>query len=84
VVARRWCDRLVLEALALNVVSSRGISAAHTNIVETPSHCFLESERAGVLGQDRRPDQPRRAREQDAEVENADAVREQRPEDGKR
>jgi HipA-like C-terminal domain len=50
VVARRWCDLLVLEALALNVVSSRGISAAQTNIVETPSHCFLESERFDRVG----------------------------------
>lgn len=50
VVARRWCDLLVLEALALNVASSRGISAAHTNIVETPSHCFLESERFDRVG----------------------------------
>jgi hypothetical protein len=50
VVARRWCDLLVLEALALNVVSSRGISAAHTNIVETASHCFLESERFDRVG----------------------------------
>lgn len=50
VVARRWCDLLVLEALALDVVSSHGISAAHTNIVETPSHCFLESERFDRVG----------------------------------
>jgi hypothetical protein len=50
VVARRWCDLLVLEALALNVVHSRGISAARTNIVETASHCFLESERFDRVG----------------------------------
>jgi hypothetical protein len=50
VVARRWCDLLVLEALALHVVSSRGISAAHTNVVETPSYCFLESERFDRVG----------------------------------
>jgi serine/threonine protein kinase HipA of HipAB toxin-antitoxin module len=50
VVARRWCDLLVLEAVALNVVSSRGISAARTNIVETASHCFLESERFDRVG----------------------------------
>jgi HipA-like protein len=50
VVARRWCDLLMLEALALTVVSSHGISAAHTNIVETPSHCFLESERFDRVG----------------------------------
>ena len=50
VVARRWCDLLVLEALALNVVSSCGVSAAHTSIVETASHCFLESERFDRVG----------------------------------
>ena len=50
VVARRWCDLLVLEALALNVVSSCGVSAAHTNIVETASHWFLESERFDRVG----------------------------------
>ena len=50
VVARRWCDLLVLEALALSVVSSHGMSAAHTNIFETPTHCFLESERFDRVG----------------------------------
>lgn len=50
VVARRWCDLLVLEALALNVVSSCGISAAQTNIIETASHWFLESERFDRIG----------------------------------
>ena len=45
VVARRWYDLLVLEALALTVASAHGIAAANTNIVETPTHCFLESER---------------------------------------
>ena len=53
VVARRWCDLLVLEALALDVVSSRGISAAPATIVETPSYRFLESarfDRAGLRG----------------------------------
>jgi hypothetical protein len=52
-VARRWCDLLVMEALALEVVSSYGVSAAHTRIVQTPSHWFLESERfdrAGARG----------------------------------
>jgi hypothetical protein len=48
--ARRWCDLLVLEALALNVVASRGIPAARTNIVDTPTHCFLESERFDRVG----------------------------------
>jgi hypothetical protein len=53
VVARRWCDLLILEGIALEVVSSRGISAARTNVIDTASHCFLESERfdrAGVRG----------------------------------
>jgi len=50
VVARRWCDLLVLEALALDVVFSCGISAAHATIVETPSHRFLESVRFDRVG----------------------------------
>jgi len=51
--ARRWCDLLILEGIALDVVGSRGIPAAHTRVIETPSHWFLESERfdrAGVRG----------------------------------
>ncbi|MGH8679709.1 MAG: HipA domain-containing protein [Burkholderiales bacterium] len=35
---------------SLATLSSHGISAAHTNIVETPSHCFLESERFDRVG----------------------------------
>ena len=50
VVARRWCDLLVLEALALDVVSSNGMAAAPSTIVETPTHCFLESERFDRIG----------------------------------
>jgi len=50
VVARRWYDLLVLEALALTVVSAHGVAAANTNIVETPTHCFLESERFDRVG----------------------------------
>jgi hypothetical protein len=50
VVARRWCDLLILEGVALDVVGSRGISAARTNVVETPSHWFLESERFDRVG----------------------------------
>lgn len=49
-VARRWCDLLVLEALALDVVSSCGIAAAPAHVVETPSHWFLESERFDRVG----------------------------------
>jgi hypothetical protein len=51
--ATRWCDLIILEGLALEVVRSRGISAAVTNVTETPSHWFLESERfdrAGARG----------------------------------
>ena len=48
--ARRWCDLIVLEALALDVVSSRGITAATTAVVDAPSHCFLESERFDRVG----------------------------------
>lgn len=53
VAAMRWCDLIILEGLALDVVRSRGIAAANTNVVETPSHWFLESERfdrAGARG----------------------------------
>src|SRR5205085_1066764 len=37
-VARRWCDLLVLEALALQVITSRGIDAATTSLIERGSH----------------------------------------------
>src|SRR5438552_9537896 len=50
IVARRWCDLLVLEGVALEVVGSRGISAARTNVIETPSDWFLESERFDRVG----------------------------------
>lgn len=49
-VARRWCDLIILEGLALEVVRSRGISAARTNVIETPSYWFLESERFDRVG----------------------------------
>jgi len=49
-VAGRWCDLLVLEAVALGVVSSRGIPAARAHVVERPSHRFLASERVGRAG----------------------------------
>ncbi|HEX6976062.1 MAG TPA: HipA domain-containing protein [Vicinamibacterales bacterium] len=49
-VARRWCDLLVLEALALDAVSSRGIPTPATAIVETPTHWCLESERFDRAG----------------------------------
>lgn len=50
IVARRWCDLLILEGVALDVVGSRGISAARTSVIETPSHWFLESERFDRVG----------------------------------
>jgi hypothetical protein len=49
-VARRWCDLIVLEGVALDVIGSRGIPAAPTNVFETPSHWFLESERFDRVG----------------------------------
>ena len=52
-VARRWCDLLVLEALALTVVSARGVPAAQTSLVDTDTHYFLESvrfDRVGIRG----------------------------------
>ena len=50
VVARRWCDLLLLEAHALDVVSAHGMVGANTAIVETPTHYFLESERFDRVG----------------------------------
>ncbi len=44
-VAQRWCDLIVLEGLALDVVNAAGIATARTTVIDTPSHCFLESER---------------------------------------
>lgn len=49
-VARRWCDLLILEGLALDVVGARGIGVARTTVIETPSHWFLESERFDRVG----------------------------------
>ena len=49
-VARRWCDLLVLEALALSVVSSRGVPTAQTSFVDADSHYFLESDRFDRVG----------------------------------
>jgi hypothetical protein len=49
-VARRWCDLIILEGLALEVVRARGIAAARTDVIETPSYWFLESERFDRVG----------------------------------
>ena len=48
--ARRWCDLLVLEGIALQVVASHGIPTADTNVIETADHWFLESARFDRLG----------------------------------
>ena len=48
--ARRWCDLLILEGIALQVVASHGIPTANTNVIETPDYWFLESERFDRLG----------------------------------
>lgn len=50
VVARRWCDLLVLESLALNVIAAHGVPAAQTSVVNTDSHRFLESRRFDRVG----------------------------------
>jgi len=48
--ARHWCDLLILEGIALQVVASHGIPTANTNVIETPDYWFLESERFDRLG----------------------------------
>jgi hypothetical protein len=50
VVARRWCDLLVLEALALEVIASRDVPATRAHLVESPSHWFLEVQRFDRVG----------------------------------
>jgi len=49
-VAQRWCDLIIMEGVALEIADSKGISAARTAIIETPSHWFLESERFDRVG----------------------------------
>jgi len=51
VVARRWCDLLLLEALALDVIASRGMPAARAQLVEAGSHTCLEVERFDRIGE---------------------------------
>lgn len=48
--ARRWCDLLLLEGLALDLVASRDIEAARTTVLDADSHVFLESERFDRVG----------------------------------
>ena len=50
VVARRWCDLLVLEGVALEVVGSEGSPQHRFRVIDTPSHWFLESERFDRVG----------------------------------
>lgn len=50
VVARRWCDLLVLEALALDVLASRGVAAARAQLLEFPTHYCLEVDRFDRIG----------------------------------
>ncbi|MDR1989333.1 MAG: HipA domain-containing protein [Acidobacteriaceae bacterium] len=50
VVARRWCDLLILEEIALDTIDAHGIAAARTTVIDTPSHWFLESERFDRVG----------------------------------
>lgn len=48
--ARRWCDLLILEGIALQVVASHGVPAASTHVIEKPDYWFLESQRFDRLG----------------------------------
>jgi hypothetical protein len=49
--AARWCDLVVLEALALEVIASRAVPAAAGRLIETASHLFLETERFDRVGE---------------------------------
>jgi hypothetical protein len=51
VVARRWCDLLILESLALDVIAKSGIPAARAELVEAESYLCLEVERFERIGQ---------------------------------
>lgn len=50
VVARRWCDLLVLEAIALDVIRASGRASAVAQLVEADTHVFLEVERFDRVG----------------------------------
>lgn len=50
VAARRWCDLLIVEATALDVIASRGIPAARAQLVDMDSHICLEVERFDRVG----------------------------------
>lgn len=49
-VARRWCDLLVMEWIALQVIASRGIAASEASLIESSSHVCLESVRFDRVG----------------------------------
>lgn len=52
--AQRWADLLVCEHLALQTLRGAGMNAAHSELLQTPTHTFLEVERfdrtADLLG----------------------------------
>lgn len=48
--ARRWCDLLILEGIALQTIASCGISSASTNLIHEADYWFLESARFDRLG----------------------------------
>lgn len=48
--SRRWCDLLILESVALDVIATHGIPAARTQVVESESHLCLEVERFDRVG----------------------------------
>ena len=49
-VAERWRDLLVMEKIALDVLSDAGHPASTSQIIDTPSHLFLEVERFDRVG----------------------------------
>jgi hypothetical protein len=50
-VARRWQDLLRLEALALEVLRDGGVAAVEGELLETPTHTFLEITRFDRIGE---------------------------------
>ncbi len=49
-VAERWRDLLVMEKIALDVLKDAGYPASTSQIIDTPSHLFLEVERFDRIG----------------------------------
>lgn len=50
VVARRWCDLLILESIALDVIAAHGLAAARAEVMDTGSHLCLEVDRFDRVG----------------------------------